>query len=218
MGIGNIKDYNMPILDNDMVNKANWAIEPQNAILLIHDMQQYFIEPYGRESLVINTIIANIKKIKLWCKKCGIPVVYSAQPAGQTAEQRGLLLERWGMGIPANMGKENIVPELSPQKEDIVIQKRRYNAFEKTNLETLIRENEKNQLIICGVYGHIGCLATALCAYTKDIKPIVVSDGVADFSYEKHVAALQHIGDVCGLVVDTNRLIGVMDGGDVDET
>ena len=61
----------------------------------------------------------------------GIPVVYTAQPGGQTLEQRGLLQDFWGDGIPADRIKRKLLMDLflmkmiySQQNGDIVHLKR----------------------------------------------------------------------------------------------
>ena len=50
---------------------------------------------------------------------------------GQTLEQRGLLQDFWGDGIPAGPDKKKIVDELSPNDDDIFLTKWRYSAFKR---------------------------------------------------------------------------------------
>lgn len=46
-------------------------------------MQNYFINFYGEDSLLIQDVINNIVRLKTWCKENHIPVFYTAQPAEQ---------------------------------------------------------------------------------------------------------------------------------------
>ena len=68
----------------------------------------------------------------------------------------------------------------------------RYSAFKKTNLLEILNEQGRDQLIICGIYAHIGCLLTACEAFMDGIEPFFVADAVADFSLEHHKQALEY--------------------------
>lgn len=96
MAIAKIADYPMPDIKGQIVNKVKWNIKKEDAILLIHDMQIYFTDAYDKSGSLYRTLVENIRNIRLECKKYNIPVVYSAQPEGQTLEQRGLLYDFWG--------------------------------------------------------------------------------------------------------------------------
>lgn len=206
MGIKKISNYIIPSTQELPRNKVQWNIEKENTLLLIHDMQVYFTDAYEKEKEPYRTMITNIKKIKERCKKNGIPVVYSAQPEGQSKEQRGLLLDFWGKGIPTGEGKQEIISELAPEPEDIVITKWRYSAFENTQLEELMRKRGKSQIIITGIYAHIGCLTTSLVASMKNIKPIMISDATGDFSKEKHQMACEYVSQLSGMVMSEKML------------
>jgi len=207
MTIEKINNYQISQLLEPKNKKAHWNIEKDECVLLIHDMQKYFLEPYNMSSEPYLTLINNIKKIKKICKGHSVPIIYSVQSEGQSVSQRGLLKDFWGIGIPKNMGKDEIVKELLPDENDIVITKWRYSAFESTKLENIIRKNNKSQLIIVGVYTHIGCLATATDAFMKNIKPFLIFDATADFSYKKHKLALDYVSNLTGMVLSTDNAI-----------
>lgn len=210
MAINRITDYIVPSIEGLTPNKVNWSIVKKDLVLLIHDMQVYFTDAYDKEGQLYSNVVKNIIKIRNECKKHGIPVIYSAQPENQTPEQRGLLTDFWGSGIPLGYEKQNIINELKPDGDDIVITKWRYSAFENTNLEDLIKKLGKNQMLITGIYTHIGCLTTSVNASMKNIKSFVISDATCDFSAEKHKAALEYISQLSGMVIDTDMLMNVL--------
>jgi isochorismate hydrolase len=39
---------------------VNWAFEPERAALLIHDMQEYFLNFWGENSAMMEKVVANI--------------------------------------------------------------------------------------------------------------------------------------------------------------
>ncbi|PFZ07198.1 isochorismatase [Bacillus pseudomycoides] len=207
MAIPAISVYPMPLESDLPNNKVTWKPDPKRAVLLIHDMQEYFLDAYHAEESPRVELISNIQSIRKTCKEIGVPVVYTAQPGGQTPEQRGLLQDFWGAGIPDGPHKKKIVDELTPDEDDIFLTKWRYSAFKKTNLLEILHEQGRDQLIICGVYAHIGCLLTACEAFMDGIQPFFVADAVADFSQEHHKQALQYASDRCAVTIITNLLL-----------
>jgi isochorismate hydrolase len=81
-----------------------------------------------------------------------------------------------------------------------VFTKWRYSAFARTDLLAWLRGHEVDQLVICGVYAHVGVLMSAVDAFTDDIQPFVVADAVADFSAEDHRFALEYAARNCAVV------------------
>ncbi|CAI8764632.1 MULTISPECIES: isochorismatase [Bacillus] len=207
MAIPAISVYPMPLESDLPNNKVTWKPDPKRAVLLIHDMQEYFLDAYHAEESPRVELISNIQSIRKTCKEIGVPVVYTAQPGGQTPEQRGLLQDFWGAGIPDGPHKKKIVDELTPDENDIFLTKWRYSAFKKTNLLEILHEQGRDQLIICGVYAHIGCLLTACEAFMDGIQPFFVADAVADFSQEHHKQALQYASERCAVTIITNLLL-----------
>ncbi|HDR4948815.1 TPA: isochorismatase family protein [Bacillus cereus] len=207
MAISAIPVYPMPLEADLPSNKVTWNPDPKRAVLLIHDMQEYFLDAYHAEESPRVELVSNIQSIRKTCKELGVPVVYTAQPGGQTLEQRGLLQDFWGSGIPEGPHKQKIVDELTPDKNDIFLTKWRYSAFKKTNLLEILQEQGRDQLIICGVYAHTGCLLTACEAFMDGIQPFFIADAVADFSREHHKQAMQYASDRCAVTTITNILL-----------
>ncbi|MNL29603.1 Isochorismatase [compost metagenome] len=102
---------------------------------------------------------------------------------------------------------EDILPELAPASGDFPLIKHRYSAFQRSNLETLMRVRGRDQLIVCGVYAHIGCQLTAAEAFQRDIEPFFVADALGDFSREKHMQAVAWAAAVCAVATSTARVL-----------
>ncbi|WP_199425895.1 isochorismatase [Thermaerobacillus caldiproteolyticus] len=207
MAIPAIPAYPMPVSSDLPKNKVSWTPDPKRAALLIHDMQNYFLDAFPSNMSPFIELVRNIQRLKKECKEMGIPVIYSAQPGGQTLEQRGLLQDFWGNGIADDPYQKGIIDELAPDSKDIVLTKWRYSAFKKTNLLEILKGHGRDQLIICGVYAHIGCLLTASDAFMQDIQVFFVADAVADFSLEHHKMALNYAASRCAFTTSTQNLI-----------
>lgn len=213
MAIPAIIPYSMPVEAELPANKVAWRPEPQRAVLLIHDMQNYFLQAYNTKESPVVELFSNISKLRKQCTGLGIPVVYSAQIGGQSSEERGLLQDFWGPGMGADPFHSQIAAEVAPGEKDLVMTKWRYSAFQKTNLLQVIKEHGRDQLIVCGIYAHIGCLLTSCEAFMQDIQPFFVADAVADFSLEKHQLALTYAAERCAVALTTQQLLDAL--GDV---
>ena len=66
-----------------------------------------------------------------------------------------------------------------------------FNAFDKTSLETLLKEClGVERVYLCGLVTSACVLSTALGAFSCGIEPVIVEDCVADRTRERHEAAL----------------------------
>lgn len=209
MAIPKLNSYSLDNLMLGVTNKVDWAVDPSRAVLLVHDMQQYFLDFYVDDQLK-STLISRVKTLKAACKAQGIPVVYTAQPGDQDPADRALLTDFWGTGLKADESITRIVPELAPESDDTVYTKWRYSAFKRSDLLNMMQESGRDQLIICGVYAHIGCMLTAADAFMYDIQAFFVSDALGDFSREEHIHALNYVSKRCGYVTTHAALLDTL--------
>ncbi|MEV7281328.1 isochorismatase family protein [Streptomyces sp. NPDC093111] len=205
-GIPPIEPYALPSADELPGNTARWSADPDRAVLLVHDMQRYFLRPFPaplREPLVRNAALLRERAVAT-----GMPVAYTAQPGGMNPEERGLLKDFWGPGMRVDPADREVVEPLAPGPDDQVFTKWRYSAFFRSGLLEWMRERGRDQLVVCGVYAHVGVLMTAVDAFTNDIQPFFVADAVADFSAAYHRQALEYAAERCAVVTTTDTVLG----------
>ncbi|BBC32387.1 hypothetical protein SGFS_036810 [Streptomyces graminofaciens] len=207
MAIAPIDPYQMPHPTELPVNTATWTVDPSRAVLLVHDMQHYFLAPFAGAAQPRTDLLANVTALRERCAEAGVPVVYTAQPGGMTPEQRGLLKDFWGAGMSADPADRGIPEAIAPGGHDTVLTKWRASAFHRTGLVDLLREQGRDQLVICGVYAHVGILLTACDAFAHDVQPFVVADAVADFTPEFHRMALQYAATRCAMTLPTATVL-----------
>lgn len=203
-----VEPYPMPTKNDLPVNTAPWTVDSDRAVLLIHDMQQYFLRPFSPVSSLSNDLMRNTALLRDRCASLGLPVAYTMQPGSMTDEQRGLLKDFWGPGMRVDPADRQVAEPVAPGPRDWVFTKWRYSAFFKSRLLERMREHRRDQLIICGIYAHVGVLMTAVDAFTNDIRPFLVADAVADFSEHYHRLALDYAAQRCAVVTTVNTVLG----------
>ncbi|WP_197319894.1 isochorismatase family protein [Saccharomonospora sp. NB11] len=200
-----IQPYPLPEAAELPSGRVDWQVDPSRAALLVHDMQRYFLAPYAGSP--IPEVVANVAALADACRERGVPVFYTAQPGRQDPADRGLLTQFWGDGIGAVIDTDptaaDIVDDLAPGPDDTVLEKWRYSAFQRSALAELLAASGRDQLVVTGVYAHIGCQTTAVEAFMRDVQPFLVADAVADFSRAHHDQACDYVASRCGVVTTT---------------
>jgi bifunctional isochorismate lyase/aryl carrier protein len=206
MSIPRIASYSMPAGPRTGPSPFAWRPDPTRAALLIHDMQGYFVDffPPGRSPTT--ELVANIGRARDAAYAARLPVIYSAQPGRMPRGDRGLLHDLWGPGMTDAPGDRDIIAELTPGPHDVVVTKRRYSAFFGTPLAGLLSSLGRDQLIVCGVFAHLGCLLTVADAFSHDLETFLLADAVADFSLADHLTALDYAARRCAVTMTTDRM------------
>ncbi|MFF9026041.1 isochorismatase family protein [Streptomyces eurythermus] len=210
-GLPPVEPYPMPTAEELPENTVDWRVDPRRAVLLLHDMQEYFLKPFPRDTALGRDLVDNTARLRTACKALGVPVAYTAQPGSMTPEQRGLLKDFWGPGMRATPEHRKVVSPLEPDDDDWTFTKWRYSAFFKSDLLERMRAGGRDQLIVCGVYAHVGVLMTAVEAYTNDIQTFLVADAVADFSAHYHRLALTYAAERAAKVVTSQAVVTELD-------
>lgn len=202
-------------------NRVNWRVDPARSALLVHDMQRYFVRAFELErdgqplpDAQINIAIANIRRLLDAAHAANIPVYYTAQPPRQHPADRRLLTDFWGDGLQDDENAR-ILDELAPTEADTVLTKWRYSAFVRSTLEEQLKDLGRDQLIIGGIYAHIGCLTTALEAFMRDIQPFMVADALADFTEKEHRTACEYASGRCARVLNTAEVLENINASDL---
>ncbi|MFA0759559.1 MAG: hypothetical protein PVTTEEND_000782 [Candidatus Fervidibacter sp.] len=165
-------------------------VNPKTTALLIVDMQNDFVKEGGK--LVVPTAkdtIPAIRQLLDLARQHGMFVAYTQDSHLPNDPEFPI----WGEHCLVGTWGWEIVDELKPQPNELVVQKRRYDGFYGTTLEHDLRVAGIDTLIVTGTVANICVLHTAGSAALRWFKVIVPKDGISaltDFDME---AALRQI-------------------------
>jgi nicotinamidase-related amidase len=83
-----------------------------------------------------------------------------------------------------------VIGELNPLETEMVLEKRRFGAFFKTDLDQTLRTLAVDTVVVTGIATHVCVLMTAMEALSHDFRSIIIEDCCAAHKKEVHRAAL----------------------------
>lgn len=207
MTLPHLIDYQSPVPPaRDLpASRAAWDLDTARADVLVHDLQRYFLRPFAPGCPALGAALSRTAEVLTAARTAGVPVFYTAQDGDHS--DRGLQGDLWGPGMTATGEDTAIVPEVAPVAGDHLLTKRRYSAFAKSDFGERLAEHGRDQLVITGVYAHIGITATAFDGFQREVHPFVVADAVAAFTRDQHARALDLVADACGVVIGAEAVV-----------
>ncbi len=159
--------------------------------LLVIDMLRDFIEPDGALSIGPTgpAIVPAIKEQIAAAREQGEPVIYTCD----THRPNDAEFADWPPHCVAGTEGAEIIDELVPHEDDVIIPKRRLSAFNGTDLEMTLRELDIETLRLVGCCTNICVLYTAADARMAGFGIEVPTDCVATFNQESHEFALKEL-------------------------
>jgi ureidoacrylate peracid hydrolase len=182
----------------------------------------------GSDILSVQQIVNPIRRIRHAAREKGVKVIYTAHRYSadlhdsggpnsaawykakslkvyrQHPEWRDRLLIRGTWGA-------DIIAELEPQDQDVVVEKTYYSAFFGTNLDIILRTHDVKYLIFAGVATNICVEATIRDAYYLGYFPILVSDAAASIGPSAlQDATIFNVSHAYGWVTTTRNILNLL--------
>ncbi|MGA2875791.1 MAG: hydrolase [Nitrososphaerales archaeon] len=101
----------------------------------------------------------------------------------------------------------DIVPELGPKENDVVISKKQWGAFYGTELDLQLRRRGLDTIVLCGISTNAGVESTARFAYEYGYQQIFAEDATAARSAEEHNNAVNFTFKKIGRVRSTEQVL-----------
>ncbi|NIS62186.1 MAG: isochorismatase family protein [Proteobacteria bacterium] len=132
-------------------------------------------------------IIPNIKKLLNQGRRMAWPIIFACDSFLEEDFIFGGRMKPHS--IRGTKGAE-VIQDLTPLARDMVLEKRRFSAFFKTDLDQTLRTLTVDTVVLSGLSTHVCVLMTAMDALSHDFHSIIIEDCCAAHKREVHQAAL----------------------------
>jgi nicotinamidase-related amidase len=151
-------------------------VDPAHTALVVVDMQNDFVHQGG--SLLVpdaKATIPAITRLLRFAREHGIRVVYS-QDTHRDGDPEWQI---WPEHAREGTWGWQIVDELAPARDDVVLRKLRYDAFYGTPLDHLLRLWDADTLVICGTVANKSVHYTAASAALRCYDVVIPRDAIS---------------------------------------
>ena len=208
-----------------MKSLPEFDLSPQDTAFIIVDMQyldahrDYGIGAEAKTlgtaedfdyffSRIENLLIPHIQQMQAACREKGVEVIF-LRIASLVNDCRDVspIHKRLKLFAPANSKEAEILEEIRPLDNEIVITKGCSGAFNGTNLDQILANMGLKNLIFCGVATNY-CVETSVRdAGDRDYNVILLHDASAGFTQEQDEMAFKVLNETYAKVKSTNEVL-----------
>jgi nicotinamidase-related amidase len=178
--------------------------------LIVVDMQNCFASEGGMIYVKqAKEQVPKIKELIQQYKEIGVPVIYTAViwdnekeiPLG-LRENMPQILKGWDKhaGLKRGVWGAEIHPELNGL-QDYTVEKKSFDAFYNTDLETILRERKIDSVVLLGTTASNCVYATALGAFSRNYRVFAIREGISGFDESSRNAFLDNIKRFLGKII-----------------
>lgn len=190
-------------------------IDPAHAALLFVDVQNYTARRGGGEYAGLSeaeienrfgwffrtmrdTAVPNMQRLQAACRRGGIDVLYTViESLTRNGRDRSLDYKISGLHVPRGSADAQVLAEIAPAEDEIVIPKTSSSVFISTNLDYVLRNLGVRFLIIAGILTD-QCIDSAVRdACDLGYLVTVPTDACATLGRERHEWSLRNNRGYC---------------------
>ena len=160
------------------------SVDPDTTALVVVDMQHDFVDPEGALSVPgAGETVPRIRRLLDWARREGIAVFFTQD----THDPGDPEWEVWGRHAERGTHGWEILEELAPQDDEVVLEKVRYDGFYGTRLDHELSLLGIDTLVVCGTVANICVHYTASSAgirWYDVIHPVDALSALTEFDME----------------------------------
>jgi len=209
-------------------------LDPKSVALLVIDMQNKFVKRPLKETLSLaeqqewdrwtpfyeriqNIVVPNICKVLTHFRQNRMEVIFTKIAClTQDGRDRSLSQKKpgWNYGLlPINSKEAEIIDELFPLKNEIVVCKTTDSAFTGTNLRLILHNIGIKKVVVVGIVTDQCVSSTVRSLADESYEAVVLEDCCAAATNELHEWELKIINNIYCNVMSSNDVIQILDNG-----
>jgi len=166
------------------MSKIRWELDPARTALLAMDLQNAFLLPASPLAAPHGlAILPAFNRLIGAARRAGVAVIFTAtvhEPVEPPNRMDDLFpARRTARGLERGTTAQQIHPGVDRCEEDLVVEKPRYSAFWRTDLDATLRQRGVDTLVIGGVWSNVCVEATARDAFFREYKVVYLADCTA---------------------------------------
>ncbi len=194
-------------------------VVPEQTALLFIDVQNFSARPEGSEykdqgltaeaayqkhryffDQVREVALPNMQRLQKVCRETGVEVMYTViENLTQDGRDRSLDYKITGFNVPRGSWDAQVLEEVAPKGDEIVLPKSSSSVFVSTNLHYLLGNLGVKYLVIVGFVTD-QCISSAVRdACDLGYLVTLLTDACATYSQERHDTSIDHIRGYCRL-------------------
>ncbi|WP_435241674.1 cysteine hydrolase family protein [Streptomyces cucumeris] len=163
--------------------RASFDVRPERAALLVIDMQDEFVRPGWSPYWVpaATRMAPRLRRLAEGCRAVSVPVIWTIFDDTHLGLDRPYALRSlphadtdWSRPGPAE-----VWAPMGRHADEVVIRKPSYGAFYDTPLDTMLRNLDRDTVIVTGTLTNYCCGTTARQAYERGYQVVFGSDVTA---------------------------------------
>ena len=205
-----------------------YPIRASRSALLVFDAQSAFLapdDPAEMAAIAESGVIHALRRAIDACRERGMLVCYSRvdhrpdltdmAPLVVDVDRGGVRTDgpfvASGTRVTPGTPRAEIVAELAPEPEDVIVSKQRWSAFHATNLSLLLRRRGVDTLLLAGSYTDIGVASTAYAAHDRDFNLVILRDACRSRRPLSSAFFLDQVFPLFSRVMTVDEAIGLME-------
>ncbi|MEQ8246222.1 MAG: isochorismatase family cysteine hydrolase [Alphaproteobacteria bacterium] len=191
----------------------------ENCALIVVDMQNGFLDPKGSMAQLgfasdkLAAASPGVQRLVAGARKADVPVFWTRyvyepdfRDGGVQLEEIMPMLKDVNLCVNGTWDAE-IHPDMKPEPGDVIIDKNRPSSFYATRLESYLRAQGIENIVVCGVTTNICVETTVRDAAQRDFRTFVVRDAVGEVDDFRGQTALKAMEYLFARVMNVNDVL-----------